>query len=198
MRLPFFLDPNDAPSKQAILQAALSLFVTDGIRESTLRTIAAKAGFSNPVLFKFFESKEALALHLFERCYARLVADIARALSTDGTFRVRLRALLVALVALFEESPEALLFVTEELRRFWPHIAPEMKRRTANGLVRAFFEDGVKHGDVARDIAVPMLVVGFWGSLSQFCRMMYFGELGGRAHDHIGALEALTSKMLGA
>ncbi len=198
MAAPFFLDPDDPPSKQAILQAALSLFVREGIRESTLRTIADKAGFSNPVVFKFFPSKEALALHLFERCYGRLVADVSRALATEGTFRVRLRALLTGLVALFEESPEAVLFVTEELRRFWPHLAPESKRRTANGLVRLFFEEGVKRGDVARDIAVPMLVVGFWGTLSQFCRMMYFGELGGKARDHIGALEALTSKMLGA
>src|SRR5258706_5882697 len=107
MKPPFYVDPDDPPSKQAILEAALTLFVREGIREATLRAIAAKAGFSNPVLFKFFDSKEALALYLFERCYVRLVEDVARALAVDGTFRVRLHELVAAMVRLFEEAPVA-------------------------------------------------------------------------------------------
>lgn len=195
--VPFFVGPDEPPSKQAILRAALSLFVSSGVREASVRAIAAKAGFSNPVLFKFFDGKEALALYLFERCYARLVDDIARALAVDDSFRVRLRALIVALVRLFEESPEALLFVTEELRRFWPHVAAPLKKKSAFGLVRAFFEEGVSQGFVARDIGVPMLVTAFWGTMSNFCRSVHFGELAGKPSEHVGALEALTLKMLG-
>jgi TetR/AcrR family transcriptional regulator len=195
---PFFIDEGDAPSKQALLEAALGLFVRDGVREASLRAIAAKAGFSNPVLFKFFENKDALALHLFERCYERLVADVARSLAPPGPFDVRLRALLTALMALLDESPEAVLFVTEELRRFWPHMAPRLKKRTAIGLVRGFFEEGVRAGVVGRDVSVPMLVTAFWGTLAQFGRQMYFREIRGTARDHIDALEVLISKMTAA
>lgn len=194
-RLPFFVDPEDPPSKQALLESALDLFVRDGIREASLRAIAANAGFSNPVLFKFFENKDALALYLFERCYERLVAEVERGLATLGPFNVRLRALLTALLDLFDESPDAVLFVTEELRRFWPRMARRLKERTAIGLVRGFFEEGVSAGVVGRDVSVPLLVTAFWGTLSQFCRQMYFHEIRGRAGDHVGALETLISKM---
>ncbi|MEO6950458.1 MAG: TetR/AcrR family transcriptional regulator [Polyangia bacterium] len=197
-RLPFFIDPEDPPSKQALLESALDLFVRDGVREASLRAIATRAGFSNPVLFKFFENKDALALHLFERCYERLVSDVARVLTAPGRFDVRLRALLTALLRLFDESPEAVLFVTEELRRFWPRMTQRLKARTALTLVRGFFEDGVKAGVVGKDVSVPMLVTAFWGTLAQFCRQVYFREVRGTARAHVGELEALISKMAAA
>ena len=73
--LPFYVEPTDPPSKQELLKAALKLFARDGVRESSIRAVAAEAGFTNPVLFKYFDGKEALALHLFERCYLRLVRE---------------------------------------------------------------------------------------------------------------------------
>jgi TetR/AcrR family transcriptional regulator, repressor of fatR-cypB operon len=66
--MPFYLSPEDSPAKQAILIAALQLFVRDGLRETSIRAIALEAGYSNPALFKHFDSKEALTLYLFERC----------------------------------------------------------------------------------------------------------------------------------
>jgi AcrR family transcriptional regulator len=196
--VPFFVDPDDPPSKRALLEAALALFVRDGVREASLRAIAANAGYSNPVLFKFFDGKEALALHLFERCYRRLVADVARALEQPGSFHDRLHGLVQAVVAVYEESPEAMLFVSDELRTFWPKVSARTRRRTAVGLVRAFLEQGVREGVVGRDVGVPMLVIGFWGSIAQFCRASYFKELAGPARDHVPDLERLLVKMLQA
>src|SRR5262249_57717507 len=79
--LPFYVEPTDPPSKQALLKAALKLFARDGVRESSIRALAEEAGFTNPVLFKYFEGKDALALHLFERCYLRLVREATGALA---------------------------------------------------------------------------------------------------------------------
>ena len=58
--------PDDAPSKRALLEAALRLFVRDGLCETTIRIIAAEAGFTNPAIFKFFDSRDALARCVFE------------------------------------------------------------------------------------------------------------------------------------
>ena len=118
--LPFYVDPTDPPSKQELLKAALKLFARDGVRESSIRAVAEEAGFTNPVLFKYFAGKDALALHLFERCYLRLVREATAALAGGGTFRARLGRLVARLLALLDESPEAVLFVNEELRRYWP------------------------------------------------------------------------------
>src|SRR3954463_4805839 len=103
--LPFYVEPTDPPSKQELLKAALKLFSRDGVRESSIRAVAAEAGFTNPVLFKYFEGKEALALHLFERCYLRLVREAMAALGAGGTFRFRLGRLIARLLALLDEAP---------------------------------------------------------------------------------------------
>src|SRR3954463_7687219 len=98
--LPFYVEPTDPPSKQELLKAALRLFARDGVRESSIRAVADAAGFTNPVLFKYFESKEALAVHLFERCYLRIVRDVQDAIEGPGAFRVKLARLINALLAL--------------------------------------------------------------------------------------------------
>src|SRR4051812_23591138 len=136
--LPFYVEPTDPPSKQALLQAALKLFARDGVRESSIRAVAEEAGFTNPVLFKYFEGKDELALFLFERCYLRMVREATIALSSRGTFRVRLGRLIGRLLALLDESPEAVLFVNEELRRFWPRMSAATRRHSLLGMTRKF------------------------------------------------------------
>jgi AcrR family transcriptional regulator len=144
------------------------------------------------VLFKYFDGKDALALHLFERCYLRMVRETVGALATEGTFRDRLARLVSRLMALLDESPEAVLFVNEELRRFWPRVSPATRRHSLLGLTMKFFEEV----EVANDVNRTLLVAAFWGLLSQFARMHAFGEWKGPATEAAPALEALVFKML--
>src|SRR5690349_17461909 len=134
--LPFYVEPTDPPSKQELLKAALKLFARDGVRESSIRAVAEEAGFTNPVLFKYFDGKDALALYLFERCYLRIVREATSALAEDGSFRDKLRRLNFRLLALLDESPEAVLFVNEELRRYWPQVSPATRRHSLIGITR--------------------------------------------------------------
>ena len=69
MELRPYLAQDDAAARAASLCAALRLFVRQGIDATSVRDIAAGSGFTNPAIFKHFDSKEALALCLFERCY---------------------------------------------------------------------------------------------------------------------------------
>ncbi len=196
MALPFYVEPTDPPSKQEILKAALRLFGREGVRESSIRAVAAEAGFTNPVLFKYFESKDALALHLFERCYLRLVREASDAVSTPGSFEARLGRLLRSMLALLDEAPDAVLFVNEELRRYWPKVSPAVRRRSLIALLLGFFEEGLREGAVTRKIDRSLLVAGFLGILAQFGRQHAFGEWRGRAIDAAPQLEALLLKML--
>ncbi len=65
----FFISETDAPAKRTIMVEALRLFSRKGIRETTIRDIAAAVGYSNPALYKHFSSKDELALELFVACY---------------------------------------------------------------------------------------------------------------------------------
>jgi AcrR family transcriptional regulator len=190
--LPFYIEPTDPPSKQALLEAALRLFARDGVRESSIRAVAAEAGFTNPVLFKYFDGKDALALHLFERCYLRLVREAMAAIGSSGNFRARLRQLVTRLCAVLDEAPEAVLFVNEELRRFWPQASAATRKHSLMAMTAAFFD----HDAVTTAIDRKLLVAGFWGLLGQFARMHAFGEWRGNAVDAAPQLETLVWKML--
>jgi TetR/AcrR family transcriptional regulator, repressor of fatR-cypB operon len=190
--LPFYVEPTDPPSKQEILKAALKLFARDGVRESSIRAVADEAGFTNPVLFKYFDSKDALALFLFERCYLRMVREAMVAIGAKGTFRQRLGVLVQRMLALLDEAPEAVLFANEELRRYWPKVSAATRKHSLIGMTLAFFDEG----QLTKEVDRLLLVSSFWGVLGQFARLFAFGEWRGNAVDAAPQLEALMWKML--
>ena len=52
-------------SKTKILNAALTLFTKKGIKSTTTREIAKKAGIAEGTIYRYFKSKEELSLELF-------------------------------------------------------------------------------------------------------------------------------------
>jgi AcrR family transcriptional regulator len=97
----FYLSPDDPPAKRTILQAALRRLVRDRLCETSIRAIAADAGYANPALFKHFASKEALALYLLEQCHRRYAAAIGAAIRLGGPFAANARAVLERFAALY-------------------------------------------------------------------------------------------------
>src|SRR5579863_6609950 len=120
---------SDPASKREILKAALSLFVRHGPTDPTARQIAAHAGYSNPAIFKYFRTKDQLALHLFKQCYTRVTNELREAIHLDRPFRENLQAFLGAYRKFVEvdEELDALLYVTENTRRFWHSLSPELR-----------------------------------------------------------------------
>ncbi len=192
---PFLVSPGDAPAKQEILKAALQLFVRDGLCETSIRTIAAEAGYTNPAMFKHFESKEGLALHLFERCYRWLADALAAALHPGQPFEAAVHALVARFAELLEESLDAFLYVQDNLRHFWPRVSPELRRHSIVRLLERLVRAGSGEGAVATDVREEFRVAGIIGLLSQFARELYFGELSGRPRELAGPLERTVLRM---
>lgn len=186
---------SDPASKREILKAALSLFVRHGPTDPTAREIAAQAGYSNPAIFKYFRTKDKLALYLFKQCYERVTDELHEAIHLDRPFRENLQALLGAYRRIVEEDLDAFLYATENLRRFWQSLSPEMRKRSLNGLLRQVFENGKVEGVVGRDSDTELLVAGVVGLLSQFARLLYFGEFQGSAGNWIASMERMIIKM---
>jgi len=174
---PVYISENDAPAKKRILSAALKLFVTRGLCATTVREIAAKARCTNPALFKHFESKDALALHLFECCYFALFETVFTAMAAHKSYRLRQRALVDAYIDALVRDSAAVLFAQENIRRFWPLASPAIRRHSILGLIGEMLRDGLKEGTVTRTVSVEMLTVVWAGTMQQFARMWYFGEL---------------------
>lgn len=172
----FFLSDSDPASKQSILRAALGLFARHGLDGTTIRMIGAEAGYTNPAMFKFFASKDALALHLFERCYARLHGAVAAA-AAGQDLDAALRAVVDAFLAAIEEDLEAVLFVQDSLRDLWPRLPARARRHSIIASLRALFERGIRSGHLVGFSSPDLPVAILLGSMAQLARMAYFGEL---------------------
>jgi TetR/AcrR family transcriptional regulator, repressor of fatR-cypB operon len=188
---------SDPASKREILKAALSLFVRHGPSDPTARQIAAQAGYSNPAIFKYFRTKDKLALYLFKQCYQRVTDELQESIKLERPFRDNLQALLGAYRRIVEEDLDAFLYATENTRRFWPSLSPELRQRSLGGLLRQVFENGKAEGVVGRDAETELLVAGVVGLLSQFARLLYFGEFQRPAGNWIASMERMIIKMCG-
>ena len=142
----------DPPSKRSILDAALRLFVRHGLDGTNIRMIAKESGYTNPAMFKFFASKDALALYLFERCYDRLYRAVAAA-ARGGTFRQALARVVDAFLAEMDEDLEA-VFDKFRARPFRPSWSCLSRRRAAQGRESA---TALCH-EVAREEVYPVRV----------------------------------------
>ncbi|HVI95497.1 MAG TPA: TetR/AcrR family transcriptional regulator [Anaeromyxobacter sp.] len=193
----FFIAESDPPSKQAILDAALTLFVKHGLAGTNVRMIAEAAGYTNPAMFKFFESKDALAVYLFERCYLWLHGQVAAA-AARPEFGEALSGVVDAFLAAMDEDLEAVLFVQDTLREQWPRLPASTRRRSILRDLRALAERGLREGAVSGYASPDIPVAALVGVVAQLGRMIYFGEVARPACAHGAELVvALTRLMKG-
>ena len=192
----FFISTDDPPSKRAILDAAFKLFVRDGFDATNIREIGKEAGYSNPALFKFFDSKEQLGLYLFECCYLSYAASLRAAMQSQGSFAENLDATVDRFCQLLGNSPGTFLFVQDHLRHFWPQVSAQTRKISILGQVRNLIEQGIAEGAVSKNIDTKMLVTAFVGFLTQYARMQYFGEFKGSADTWRDQLRAVSRRLL--
>jgi AcrR family transcriptional regulator len=171
------LQLGDLRGRERILRVALHLFVREGFSRTSIRDIGAAAGLSNPALYKHFASKEALALLLFERCYGELFEVLSALQRGEGSFEERFDAFVNAFGSLLAERLDALLFVSDTLREFWPKLSGPLKRRSLLGITRGLVRQGQREGAVDAGVDVELLTALLGGTLSQVARMLFFGEL---------------------
>jgi AcrR family transcriptional regulator len=195
-RLRLFLAEDDPASKQAILQAALALFVQHGLAGTNVRMIGAAAGYSNPAMFKFFESKEALALYLFERCYARLFLSVHAAASAPA-FDDALAAVVGAFLGAMDQDLEATLFVQDSLRELWPRLPASARRGSILGTLTRLLKRGMREDRVRGYHSPEIPVAALVGLFAQLGRVLYFREVPGPASRHRAEIDLAIGRMLG-
>ena len=195
--LPFYVEADDAPAKREILRAALKLFSGRGLAATSIRDIAAESGYTNPALYKHFESKDALALHLFETCHARVWSTCATALASERTFDGKLDAFVAAWLGLLDDEPEVLAFLADSARVLWPQASASVRRNTMIGLARTLVltAEGVRAAGGGIDPNAAAASVQ--GTLAELGRMIQVGAVAGPARRWQGKLVALFRRALG-
>ena len=106
-----FIDalPSPAPNKaertrERILQAALTLFRTNGYEDTTLRQIASESGSSLGLAYRYFGCKEEFVLAFYESLAAQFIQQIPGL--PQGKIAQRFTAAMTAKLALIEPHRE--------------------------------------------------------------------------------------------
>lgn len=156
--------------REALLAEALRLFASRGVEAVSVRDIAASTGFSNPALFRHFSSKEALAEALFEQCYRRLVTALG------GARGQPFHAWLAAALAEIERSPEGVLFVLDNLKRYFATLPADLAARPLPRIAIEMIEEQQQAGRMRSDIATRLIATVIFGTLGQIARSVHFHE----------------------
>ncbi len=99
---PAPLSPKAEQTRQAIVDAAMRLFLAGGYDATTMRSVAAEAGVSAGNAYYYFASKEHLVQAFYDRMQVEHARAAAEVLSRESEFGARLRGVLSAWVDVAE------------------------------------------------------------------------------------------------
>ena len=99
--------------RESILLAAATAFARRGFAATSMDDVAAEAGITRLILYRHFDSKEALYTAVLERVRDRFTEEFAA-----GTEELRSRNAIHALLVVARENPQAVVLL-------WRHAARE-------------------------------------------------------------------------
>jgi AcrR family transcriptional regulator len=144
--------PGSDTTRDAILDAARTLFLTRGYHKTSMRTIAGAVGISTGPLYFHFASKAEIFFHICTQSYSRLLAAFAAAAGSGEHAGLRLRAMFLAYWDFFATEPElfAILHLAENPMA-GIDLPPDLRQKLAGGHRRiiAVMEDVIAEGIAA-------------------------------------------------
>lgn len=99
--------PRSETAQAAILDAAIELMLDRGVESVSIEEVAAKAGSSKATIYRWWPSKEHLALDALDRALSSARRPPA---AETGSLRESVLAVFLALVRQFEERPFGRVF----------------------------------------------------------------------------------------
>ena len=97
--------------REAILQAALTLFVERGFHGTAVPQIAAQAGVAAGTIYHHFANKEALGNALFRRWKEAIAGKVLSSFPQEGDARQQFSAVWKAMVTFAQENEAAFGFI---------------------------------------------------------------------------------------
>ena len=177
--LPFYLSEDNPPAKREILKAALRLFSERGLAATSIRDIAEESGYTNPALYRHFNSKEDLAQYLFDACHQHVWGRLNAAVVSAKSFDKKLERYITRWLELVDEHPDVMAFLSDSARVLWPTASPTVKRQTVIGLARSLALAAPKRSGGAIDPVVA--AASLQGTLAELARMFQVGVVDGPA-----------------
>ncbi len=157
-----------AGPRAAILDAAMHLFGKQGFTGTSMRDIAGAVGVLPGSLYAHIASKEALLVDIVEDGINRFLAAVRPHAESQATPVEKLRAMVIAHVAVVAENPERSLVVFHQ----WRFLGEDNiqaaigKRRDYEQAFIDVIEDGMKAGAFRAELNRRIAVLTILGALN--------------------------------
>lgn len=158
--------------ERLILQAAEELLLERGYHDMAIEDIAARVGISKGTVYLHFASKDDLVFALFDRGMRQFIAALDAILSSPGTPREKLDAIIRQMYAGMV-SPRRLQLVEALFRNPALHSCLMERRQKLDEIwdgprsrVMALLEEGKATGEFDPDMPTPVMLGLFWGMLN--------------------------------
>lgn len=117
-----------------ILKVAATLFAERGYDSVSINEIGFAAGVTGPAVYRYFPSKEALLVAIYQHLYRRNSEGLAKALGERRSPAETLERLIDLQIDLAIEEPEKIRIVASEERHLPEAEAEELARETRKAL----------------------------------------------------------------
>jgi AcrR family transcriptional regulator len=98
-------------TRERIEQAAIRLFVANGVTETSVRDIARAVDISEGALYRHFVSKDELVWALFERHYVAFARQLQALADGEGSAREKVAAMIRGFCRAHDENPTLFRFL---------------------------------------------------------------------------------------
>lgn len=179
-------------TRKRLDRCALELFVKKGVTETTIKDIAQETGIAEGTLYRHYESKEALATHLFLSAYENLSKHMSEISRVHPELDNKITAMVHFFCQQYDDDPVLFHYLLLTQYSQVRHLRPNYQ--SAHDLMVTIFESAVKKGEITQPdphfMAAVTLGIVFQAALSR----VY-----GRIDKSMKADEALLAKaVLGA
>jgi AcrR family transcriptional regulator len=130
-----------------ILEAAGQLFGTQRFHEVRMEDIALHAEVGKGTLYRYFNDKEELYLALVERAADQFLTRMHEETAKPGGPRVKLEAVVAAIIDLFDEQPHLLDLIQRAEVMAGPSFPWKKARDESMALVTELFVEGKRNGE---------------------------------------------------
>ena len=156
--------------KEKIIQAALTLFVQQGLQATPMSQVAKAAGTGMGTIYNYFSSKEELINAIYKHIKQKEADHIFQGYDNSKSIRQRFEFLYGSLIRYFIENP--LEFHFFELFSLSPVITEETRESGRINFAPFFelFEEGQKQGFI-KEISIQQMTYFVMGALAAVTRL---------------------------
>ncbi|MHC5067552.1 MAG: TetR/AcrR family transcriptional regulator, partial [Planctomycetota bacterium] len=181
--------PRPPLARQPIKDAALKLFVTQGVHATGIRDIAKVAGCSEAALYRHWTNKDDLVSSLFVEHLATVVEVLDQTISGDGSVAERLSRIIEQIFAFYDDNPLIFRFVLL-VRHEQADFLPEGIRMPQEAM-RELVSEQISDSLTANATAAAVI-----GSILQIAEFVVYDRLPGPLSKHSALAGALCAKMV--